>query len=340
MPTIRSQHQRNYTVISNGAIQDTSISFLARGIHHLLLSYPDGWRVNAEHLHKQTTGEGKTRIKKALKELNEAGYVVNARIVSSETGRFLRWESVIREHPGAPGNLSLLDTEIDNEGVWLGLVASKAKQEHLDSDAAWDERIDDLPIPPEPPASGESSFTKNPETEKSSCSKIQMSENPPTGFSTPLISNKDNQVNNQQNDEVRRTSGNRTIFDKDAPGSESYMADRPWMKVYHRFRPSYDEGFLKYLLSTVGSYGCYNGEATIANMITWLNWGNGTWPDAEIRLSNIWARWEEFQKTQEEKAKPLTINQYQIRPPAENYAAHVERVKRLMAERDKKRSEV
>jgi hypothetical protein len=97
MSILRIQkHERNYTCIANAALRDARLSFRARGLHHLLLSYPDNWRINREHLTSMAT-EGRDAIVKALKELERLGYIVRQK-VRGEGGRYT-WESLVREAP-------------------------------------------------------------------------------------------------------------------------------------------------------------------------------------------------------------------------------------------------
>lgn len=98
MTVIRVEHSKNYTCIINDTIRDKRLSFKARGIHHLLLSYPDGWRVNIEHLTSESDKDGKTAIASGLKELEELGYLTREKI-HNELGHFCGWESVVREIP-------------------------------------------------------------------------------------------------------------------------------------------------------------------------------------------------------------------------------------------------
>ena len=100
--TIRVQHSKDYTVISNSAIRDSRLSFKARGLHHLLLSYPDGWQINTDHLSGQSDKDGKTSVLSALKELEQLGYLTRKQIRIG--GKITAYESIIRELP-QPENL-------------------------------------------------------------------------------------------------------------------------------------------------------------------------------------------------------------------------------------------
>jgi hypothetical protein len=104
--TIRVQHSKNYTVIANAAIRDSRLSFKARGLHHLLLSYPDGWKVSIEHLSTQSEMDGETAVRTGLQELERLGYLTREQV--REKGKIVGYESTIREvpseNPPAPKN--------------------------------------------------------------------------------------------------------------------------------------------------------------------------------------------------------------------------------------------
>jgi len=74
MSVIRIHHSKNYTVISNNAIRDSQLSLKARGLHHLLLSYPDHWEFTVKSLAK-LAGEGKASVATGLQELEKLGYL-------------------------------------------------------------------------------------------------------------------------------------------------------------------------------------------------------------------------------------------------------------------------
>jgi hypothetical protein len=95
--TIRIEHSKDYTVISNVAIRDTRLSFKSRGLHHLLLSYPNGWQINIEHLSDQSDKDGKDAVASALKELEAVGYLIRTQIRAK--GKIVGYESTIRELP-------------------------------------------------------------------------------------------------------------------------------------------------------------------------------------------------------------------------------------------------
>ncbi|GAA2103576.1 hypothetical protein GCM10009759_39110 [Kitasatospora saccharophila] len=69
----RSAHARNFTVLPNAMLQYRQLSYTARGLLADLLSRPDGWREDGRHM-ADTSPQGRGAIRKALKELTEAGF--------------------------------------------------------------------------------------------------------------------------------------------------------------------------------------------------------------------------------------------------------------------------
>ncbi|MBD0676345.1 hypothetical protein [Streptomyces sp. CBMA156] len=69
----RSAHARNFTVLPNAVLQYRRLSYTARGLLADLLSRPDGWREDGRHM-ADTSTQGRGAIRKALKELTEAGF--------------------------------------------------------------------------------------------------------------------------------------------------------------------------------------------------------------------------------------------------------------------------
>ncbi|MFF7455271.1 hypothetical protein [Kitasatospora sp. NPDC008115] len=69
----RSAHVRDFTVLPNAMLQYRRLSYTARGLLADLLSRPDGWREDGRHM-ADTSPQGRGAIRKALKELTEAGY--------------------------------------------------------------------------------------------------------------------------------------------------------------------------------------------------------------------------------------------------------------------------
>lgn len=100
----RSAHVRSFTVLPNSLLQDRRLSYTARGLLADLLSRPDGWREDGRTM-ADTSPQGRGAIRKALKELTEAGYyrVVKLRLpdgtIRSEAHVF---DTPQLEIPGVP----------------------------------------------------------------------------------------------------------------------------------------------------------------------------------------------------------------------------------------------
>lgn len=76
-------HEKNYTKVDNQAINDSRLSYRARGILCMLLSKRSDWRVNIKHL-AQSGNISSACIRSSLKELARYGY---ARLIANyDTG--------------------------------------------------------------------------------------------------------------------------------------------------------------------------------------------------------------------------------------------------------------
>jgi len=63
-----------FVIIDKSALEDRRLSFRAKGLHAYLLSRPDNWVPNREHLATVST-EGIFAVRTVLKELEDAGYI-------------------------------------------------------------------------------------------------------------------------------------------------------------------------------------------------------------------------------------------------------------------------
>jgi hypothetical protein len=75
MAIIRVHNPKNYTVINNDLINDTTIDWRELGLLTYLLSKPDNWEVSVSHLQK-IRKTGRDSIYKSLKKLMSSGYVI------------------------------------------------------------------------------------------------------------------------------------------------------------------------------------------------------------------------------------------------------------------------
>lgn len=77
MSVFRVQKTRNFTIMSNHHLQDTSLSFKARGILSTMLSLPDDWDYTLAGLAK-IAKDSVSAVKSGVAELEEAGYIKRA----------------------------------------------------------------------------------------------------------------------------------------------------------------------------------------------------------------------------------------------------------------------
>ncbi|MFI9269415.1 hypothetical protein ACIGXM_01625 [Kitasatospora sp. NPDC052896] len=95
----RNAHVRNFTVLPNGLLQARRLSYTARGLLADLLSRPDGWREDGRQM-ADSSPQGRGAIRKALKELTEAGYY-RVEIIRMPDGT-IRSESHVYDTPQRP----------------------------------------------------------------------------------------------------------------------------------------------------------------------------------------------------------------------------------------------
>ena len=93
---IRKQLEGNYTRIPNEFLQDESISDKARGTLARLLSRPNSWSVNVNHLVK-TGKDGHTALRSSLTELEGAGYL-HKEVTRGKGGRITGTRYLIFDH--------------------------------------------------------------------------------------------------------------------------------------------------------------------------------------------------------------------------------------------------
>ena len=100
MAVYRVERTRDYTVMSNYHLKDTSLSLKAKGLLSMFLSFPDDWNYSTRGL-AAICKEGVEAIGNTIKELEKAGYIVRRKLRGS-TGRITDTEYVIYEQPQEP----------------------------------------------------------------------------------------------------------------------------------------------------------------------------------------------------------------------------------------------
>lgn len=99
MPIIRIAHRPRYTSIANAVLEDTALSFKARGLLAYLLSRPENWTIHINHLATLSPHEGKDAIRSALRELVTTGYATFDQ--PRAHGQFAEGGWIIYEQPQA-----------------------------------------------------------------------------------------------------------------------------------------------------------------------------------------------------------------------------------------------
>ena len=97
MATYRVERTKDYTVMSNCHLRDTGLTLKAKGLLSMMLSLPDEWNYTTRGL-AAICKEGVDAIGKALKELENAGYIVRRQICGAG-GKISDTEYVIYEQP-------------------------------------------------------------------------------------------------------------------------------------------------------------------------------------------------------------------------------------------------
>ena len=134
MSTIRIANRRRFTTIISEALEDTRLSFRARGVLAWLLSKPDGWKINADNIAQEGT-EGRDAILTALKELEIAGYLRRERV--QMPGGTWHSRSMLYESPSPEKPTSAEPTSV-NQGS-KDLILKAKTESKTDSDRAFNE---------------------------------------------------------------------------------------------------------------------------------------------------------------------------------------------------------
>jgi len=71
---VRGPRRRGYVIIPNRAVEDSRLSWKARGLLAYLLSRPDGWHTDSVRL-ADVGPDGRDAIRSGLTELERAGYL-------------------------------------------------------------------------------------------------------------------------------------------------------------------------------------------------------------------------------------------------------------------------
>ena len=118
----------NYVVVDQETARLKSISFKARGLWLLIMSFPDNWESNPEHLAKQSGKDGLTAVRSALKELQSVGL---ARLIKQKdpSGQFTGSHWDVYETPDL--NTGMQETSIPVRDAGFPEVGKPESRETL-----------------------------------------------------------------------------------------------------------------------------------------------------------------------------------------------------------------
>ena len=94
---IRTEKNKDYTVIANFALNDSNLSLKAKGLWVYIMTKPDKWNINGRGLAEQLK-ESRPTINTILKELEEHGYLQRG-VVRENNGKFSQSENILYEQP-------------------------------------------------------------------------------------------------------------------------------------------------------------------------------------------------------------------------------------------------
>lgn len=122
MKIIRPFENGNFTQVSNSIVNDTRLDLKEKGLMLHILSKPDGWFLNVDEIAKNNR-DGKRAIYSGIKKLKELGYI-ELKADHDETGKFKRWEYIIKPLPS---------TDIENDGPYPLIHNAQMHNAHVQS---------------------------------------------------------------------------------------------------------------------------------------------------------------------------------------------------------------
>ena len=144
---MRTEKNKNYTVMGNYHLRDKELSLKAKGLLSIMLSLPDGWNFSTQGL-TTLSSDGETAIRSTLKELEQKGYLKRNKVRIN--GKIVDWEYVVYEqkHPCVPVDESPVDENVHvNNRTQLNTKEINTKK--LNTSQQTDSSVSDAPIPSE-----------------------------------------------------------------------------------------------------------------------------------------------------------------------------------------------
>lgn len=98
MAIIRQKRNNKFSILSNEMLDDTNMSFKARGLLAYMLSKPDDWKFYVSELTDHSSKDGEKAIRSALSEIESAGYLERHRD-RDDTGKFTGQDFILSDKP-------------------------------------------------------------------------------------------------------------------------------------------------------------------------------------------------------------------------------------------------
>lgn len=147
MARIKKKYTKGFTTINNDILNDTELSFKAKGLFSYLWSLPDNWVYYETEVAKHST-DGRGSVRSGLKELEEKGYLKRGR-ERNEKGQLVNADWQLADTPmfkkrtlekrtsekRTLENCTLLNTNLTNEKL--------TKEEHTNNSRAKPDSIAD-----------------------------------------------------------------------------------------------------------------------------------------------------------------------------------------------------
>ncbi len=147
MARIKKKYTKGFTTINNDILNDTELSFKAKGLFSYLWSLPDDWVYYETEVVKHST-DGRASVRSGLEELEEKGYLKRGR-ERNEKGQLVNADWQLADTPmfekrtlekrtlekRTLENRTLLNTNLTNEKL--------TKEEHINNSRAKPDSIAD-----------------------------------------------------------------------------------------------------------------------------------------------------------------------------------------------------
>lgn len=95
---MRTEKNKNYTVMGNYHLRDKELSLKAKGLLSIMLSLPDGWNFSISGL-STLSSDGESAVRTTLKELKSNGYLKRNKVRCN--GKITDWEYIVYEQKTA-----------------------------------------------------------------------------------------------------------------------------------------------------------------------------------------------------------------------------------------------